>query len=134
MKLIAAVVTFASLLGSVAYGAHPTYDVDWAAAEAAGVNITTQGVEAVTFSMSAPLEKHSSKLFHVELLIGDRKTPVLLTTLSFQEVDTGRASWQFTIAKDLRDNAQVSIVYGIFGGETYVIKMKEPTKPSTTTK
>jgi len=135
MKMIATVVTLAiALLASIAYAAHPTYEVDRDAAKVAGINITTQGTNSITFSMNAPLEKHRSKLFQVELLIGDQKNPLVLTNLAFQEVDEGRGSWQFTISTDLRDQARIRIVYGAFaGGETYVVEMKEPTKPSTTT-
>lgn len=135
MKTTPAIVMLAALLASTAHSAHPSYEVDWKAANAAGINIGTQGIDSVTFFMSAPQEKHTSKLFQVELLIGNRKEPFLLTNLAFQEIDEGRASWQFTIKKTLRDKARVRIVYGAFaGGKTYVIKMKEPTKPSTATK
>lgn len=135
MKRIITVMTLGVLLAATTYAAHPSYEVDWEAAQAAGINIGTQGVESVTFFMSTPLEKHTSKLFQVELLVGDRKKPILLTNLAFQEIDKGRGSWQFTISKAMRDKAHIRIVYGAFaGGETYVIEMKEPTKPSTTTK
>jgi hypothetical protein len=135
MKIITTVVTLAALMIASAHSAHPTYDVEWNAAKAAGINITTQGTDSINFFMNAPLEKHRSKLFQVELLVGERNKPFLLTNLAFQEVDEGRGSWQFTISKELRDKARIRIVYGAFaGGETYVIEMKEPTKPSTATK
>lgn len=119
------------LVAGLANAAHPTYEVDIVEAGKAGITIVTQGQDSVTFSMNAPLQKNTNKLFSVELLIGQRKTPVVLTTLAFQEVEAGRASWQFTLAKDQIEKATVTITYGPRGGETYVIKMKEPTTPLT---
>lgn len=118
-------------VAALANAAHPTYEVDVAEAEKAGITIVTHGQDGVTFSMSAPLQKNGNTLFTVELLIGQRKTPLVLTTLAFQEVEMGRASWQFTLGKDQIEKATVTVTYGPRGGETYVVKMKEPTTPPT---
>ena len=119
------------LIAGLVNAAHPTFEVDVAGATKAGITIVTQGQDSVTFSMSAPLQKNGNKLFTVELLIGERKTPLVLTTLAFQEVETGRASWQFTLGKDQIEKMTVTVTYGPRGGETYVVKMNEPTTPPT---
>src|SRR3990172_3015150 len=100
------------LVAGLACAAHPTYEVDVTGARKAGITIVSQGQDSVTFSMSAPLQKNGNKLFTVELLIGERKTPLVLTTLAFQEVETGRASWQFTLGKNQIEEATVTVTHG----------------------
>jgi hypothetical protein len=134
MKTILAFIAMTLFAIGDVQAAHPTYSVDWTAAKVAGINITTQGQDKVTFFMSAPLDKNGSKLFRVHLVIADGKKQLLTADLTFQEIETGRASWQLTLDRDLIKKSTIAIVYGPRGGVTYVIEMedtKEPTVPRT---